>query len=129
MKKMLLVALLSSSVQASTYVKVLEDDSVMAYKDGTLKITLHQTLGDVPSVPCISGYSIKEDRPEGLNFWGKAKWFFKDAYQSMSWKRAAYGLGGAVIAGGAYAFGKKARREHYLSSANSKISHWWNKKK
>jgi len=128
MKKMLLIALLSGSVLASTHVKVLEDESVMTYKDGTLKITLQQTLGGVPSVPCIAGYAVKEDRPEGLGLWGKTKWFFKDAYHSMTWKRAAYGLGGTLLAGGTYAFGKKARKDHYLKSANGKISHWWNKK-
>ena len=128
MKKMLLAALLSSSVMASTYVKVLEDESVMTYKDGTLTVKLQQTLGEVPSVPCISGYLVKEDRPAGLNFWGKTKWFFKDAYHSMTWKKAACGLGGVVLAGGTYAFGKKARKDHYLRSANSKVSNWWNKK-
>jgi len=131
MKKLLFLLLLSSVVApigATTYVKVLEDDSVITQKDGIVKIELHQTLGDVPVYPCLAGYKNKLERPEGLDFWGKTKFFFKQAYHSMTWKKAAYGLGGIVVAGGAYRFGKRARRLHYGVAAKDKINGWFNKK-
>ena len=129
MKKILLVtALVSFGLIGKTEVRILEDNSTITREGDVVKITLQQTFADVPSVPCFADFTEKRERIENPTWKEKVKYFFYDVYDGCTWKRAAYGLGGTLVAGGAYRFGKRARRLHYCTTAKDKVSGWFHKK-
>ena len=129
MKKLLFITLIIASASyGKTEVRILEDNSVITREGDVVKVTLQQTFSDVPSVPCITEFTEKRDRVENPTWKDKVKYFFYDIYDGFTWKRAAYGLGGALVAGGAYRFGKRARREHYGHRAFENVKGWFHKK-
>ena len=125
---LLLIAIVSSGLMAKTEVRILEDNSVVTRDGDKVKITLQQTFAEVPSTPCFQDFVEKRDRVENPTWKEKVKYFFRDLYDGFTWKRAAYGIGGVLVAGGAYRFGKRARKLHYGTTAKEKISGWFKKK-
>jgi len=128
-KKLLIItAIVSFSIMGKTPVRILEDNSVVVREGDVVKITLQQTFADVPSVPCVIEYVEKEEISPDATKWEKTKFFFKNIYRGLTWKRCAYGLGGVVVAGLGYKMGKKARREHYGHRAFANVKGWFHKK-
>jgi len=131
MKKMLIITLalcISMVMVGKTKVNILEDNTIIQQENDIMMVSVNQKFSGVPSVPCISDFAVKRERSENPTWKEKIKNFFQDFYDNLSWKRVAYGLGGVVVAGGTYKFGKKARKEHYGHNAHAKLSTWWNKK-
>ena len=127
MKKILLASVFTTLViSGATQVSVLEDKSILERDGQTLKVTIQQTLGEVPSVPCLDGYVSKRSPVSNPTWKDKVKSFFLDIYDGFTWKRAAYGLGSVIAGAGAYGIGKKARKEHYGKRARVSVSNWWN---
>jgi len=127
MKKLLLLgALTSLSLVGKTEVRILEDNSVITREGDVIKVSLQQTFSKVPSVPCFADFVERYDRPEGLKFWGKVGFFFKNFCRQFTWKKCAYSLGGIVLSGAAYKVGKKAHTEYYGNLDQKKVSGWFN---